>query len=213
MFEVALTGNRFSGKESVAKEFRKVGIPVFDADIVTKFIINYRDYIMKDVKTSLGVGYFSAGFLNPDKFKSDKEFDSLLDLVDFDLFDAYFRFKEKHKNKDYIIFKSSLLFERKWKRKFNFVISVFATRDERFNRFKVETNLSVSTISDMISSEYSDLMKNQESDFTIHNYSGGPDLKMQIDSVNTMILNKIKKMAYSENRIPNDSIVKNLLTF
>ena len=42
MLEIALTGNRYSGKTKVSKVFNGIYIPVFDADTVMKFILNYR---------------------------------------------------------------------------------------------------------------------------------------------------------------------------
>ena len=40
MLEIALTGCRYSGKSSVSKLFRKIGVPVFDSDTILKFILN-----------------------------------------------------------------------------------------------------------------------------------------------------------------------------
>jgi dephospho-CoA kinase len=41
MFKVGLTGNRYSGKDTVASLFNKISIPVFDADVIVKFLINH----------------------------------------------------------------------------------------------------------------------------------------------------------------------------
>jgi len=41
MIKVGLSGNRYSGKTAVSKMFKQIGIPVFDADIVLKFIIGH----------------------------------------------------------------------------------------------------------------------------------------------------------------------------
>ena len=44
MLEIALTGCRYSGKSSVSKLFRKIGVPVFDSDTILKFILNNGKY-------------------------------------------------------------------------------------------------------------------------------------------------------------------------
>ena len=41
MIEIGLTGCRYSGKTSVSKMFKQIGVPVFDADTILKFILNF----------------------------------------------------------------------------------------------------------------------------------------------------------------------------
>ena len=50
MIEVALTGNRYTGKDFIAKKFRKINVPVFDGDTVLKFIINHRFSFLDSLK-------------------------------------------------------------------------------------------------------------------------------------------------------------------
>ena len=45
MLEIGLTGTRYSGKSTVGKVFNQIHIPVFDADTVLKFILNFRTYV------------------------------------------------------------------------------------------------------------------------------------------------------------------------
>ena len=40
MIKVGLSGNRYSGKSTVCKLFKQIGIPVFEADVILKFIIS-----------------------------------------------------------------------------------------------------------------------------------------------------------------------------
>ena len=42
MIKVGLSGNRYSGKDEICNIFRKLTIPVFEADTVLKFIIDQR---------------------------------------------------------------------------------------------------------------------------------------------------------------------------
>ena len=41
MIKVGLSGNRYAGKDAVSRLFEQIRVPVFDADIVLKFILNY----------------------------------------------------------------------------------------------------------------------------------------------------------------------------
>ena len=40
MIKVGLSGNRYAGKDAVSRLFEQIRVPVFDADIVLKFILN-----------------------------------------------------------------------------------------------------------------------------------------------------------------------------
>ncbi len=75
MFEVALTGCRYSGKTSVAKLFKKIDAPVFDADTILKFILNFRTYVDEPIKSNVGSFVYKNGFLDPNAFVTDSLFD------------------------------------------------------------------------------------------------------------------------------------------
>ena len=93
MLEIALTGNRYSGKTKVSKVFNGIYIPVFDADTVMKFILNYRPDFDDAIKANVGTFVFSHGFLDPKSFITDSLFDRTIDVIEYDLFQAYERFK------------------------------------------------------------------------------------------------------------------------
>ena len=41
MIKVGLSGNRYSGKNRVVAMFKQIGIPVFEADVILKFILQH----------------------------------------------------------------------------------------------------------------------------------------------------------------------------
>jgi dephospho-CoA kinase len=117
MLEISLTGNRLSGKTMVASKFEEIGVPVFDADIILKFILNHKFYFYTTLKKSLGYSPFDKnGNIDPDKILNDLDFNKVIDEVESDLMSAYDRFKRAQK-RPYVIFKSSLIFERGWDKK------------------------------------------------------------------------------------------------
>jgi dephospho-CoA kinase len=188
MLEIGLTGCRYSGKSSVSKLFRKIGVPVFDADTVLKFILNFRTYVDEPIKSNVGSFVYTAGFLDPTAFVTDSIFDRTVDVVEFELFQSWETFKMKHKDKPYIIFESSILFERKWENKFNKIISVFAPKEERVYRAKMETDMRVDYIWSSLDKEIPDLEKNSNSHYIIHNYENGPDILKQINHIDTKLI-------------------------
>jgi dephospho-CoA kinase len=88
-----------------------------------------------------------------------------------------------------VIFESSILFERGWDSKFDKVISVFAPKEERVYRCKMDTDRRVDEIWTLFDKEMSELSKNNKSDYVIHNYDTGPDLLTQVNNIDLEITN------------------------
>lgn len=188
MIEVALTGCPFSGKKRVAKLFKQIKVPVFEADTVMKFILNFRPHVDEPIRANVGSFVYKNGFLNADAFVTDSLFDKAIDVVEFELFQAWERFKLKHTGSSYVIFKSSILFERGWEKKFDQIISVFAPKEERAFRAKMSTNLRVDFIWSNLDKGIPDLTKNKKSTYVIHNYESGPDVLSQVNNVDKKIV-------------------------
>ena len=188
MLEIGLTGCRYSGKSSVSKLFKKIGVPVFDSDTIIKFVLNFRTYVEEPIKANVGTFVYTGGFLDPTAFVTDSIFDRTIDVVEFEVFQAWERFKQKHKDKPYVIFESSILFERKWEKKFDKVISVFAPKEERVYRAKIDTAMRVDYLWSILDKEIQDLEKNSQSHYIIHNYENGPDVLNQINHIDTKFI-------------------------
>ena len=97
MISVGLSGNRYSGKDRVSKLFSQISVPVFHADIVLRFIINYNYELQNDIVQSIGYDYFTIdGKLDTNKIKDESVFNKVIDIVEPDLFEAYKRFCNKN---------------------------------------------------------------------------------------------------------------------
>ena len=221
MLEIGLTGSRYSGKSTVAKIFNQIQIPVFDADTVLKFILNFRTYVEEPIKSNVGSFVYKNSFLDPSAFVCDSIFDRTIDVVEFELFQAWESFKKKHKYSAYVIFESSIIFERKWEKKFDRMISVFAPKEERAMRCKYETGMRVEYIWDLLGKEMSDLDKNNKSHYIIHNYDSAPDVIEQINNMDEKIvdlylskLNTKRNLDIDKNKeLITDSLIQNNLRF
>lgn len=190
MLNVGLTGNRFSGKNGVSLLFSKCRIPVFDADSVLKYLLNYKKDIYNSVKTKFGAEYVMKDYINPLAFNNDEKFNKLIDVTEFQLFEAYDRFKLKNKGAAYTIFHSSLIFEKNYSKKFDYVINIFSPIDERMYRYKIQTDSTIEKVHNLFSKEITDLEKNNMSDFVIHNYENSPDVLKQVEDIDVKIVDK-----------------------
>lgn len=213
MLEVALTGCRYSGKSSVSKLFKKIGAPVFDSDTIIKFILNFRTYVEDPIKANVGTFVYTGGFLDASAFITDSIFDRTIDVIEFEVFQAWESFKLKHKDKPYVIFESSILFERKWEKKFDKVISVFAPKEERVYRSKMETGMRVDYIWSLLDKEIQDLEKNSQSHYIIHNYESGPDILKQIDHIDTKLIDMYIEGIKRKEGVKKTKISKNVTLY
>jgi len=64
MYKVGITGNIGSGKSIVANVFQLLGIPVFNADIAAKYLMENDQQLMDALKQSFGTDIYNKGRLN-----------------------------------------------------------------------------------------------------------------------------------------------------
>ena len=170
MIKVGLSGNRYSGKNRVVNLFKEIGIPVFDADTILRFILNYNWELLEEIKQELGSEIFHGDYLNFEEIKNPEVFNNVLKLVEPDILRAYDKFNKKQTS-IYTIFHSSILFERGWDKNMDRSISVFSSNTDRISRCKEITKMGLLKINDLSKTEMDPLEKNRLSDYTIHNYN------------------------------------------
>jgi dephospho-CoA kinase len=197
MLKVGLSGNRYSGKNRVASIFNSIGVPVFEADVVLKFILNFNYDLQGEVTERLGKSYFNNGKFMIDKVKADGVFDDIINIVEPDLYGAWIKFIEKNHKSIYCIFHSSILFEREWNKSMDLNISVFSHYADRATRCKNLTGKSIETIYNQSKGEMSDLEKNGMSDYIIHNYNKESsfygDAVQQVNMIDNKIIDDFLK--------------------
>lgn len=187
MLRVGLTGNRFSGKNTICKLFRQVRVPVFDADVILKFILNHEYEILGKIQDTIGHEYFKMGKLNSKEIEKHSKFNEVLKVVKPYIFDAYSKFEKKHSGAIYTIFQSSILIESDWSDEMDITISVSAPKEDRVKRGIYFTKLNKDQIESLISTEMGSFEKNNLSDLIIYNY-GIFDVLDQVNKTDNKIV-------------------------
>lgn len=190
---LGLSGNRYSGKDSVAKVFKQIGIPVFDVDTIIKFILNYNTQLLGELKLLFGDMIFTDESLDFKKIKNTKTFNKIMDVIEIDVLTAHERFLKKNENSVYTIFHSSILFERKWNLEMDSNIVIFSPNNDRIKRCKYMTNQGLLVINDLLQQEMDPIEKNQMSDYIIHSYNEETllgDILTQVSNVDQDIIDK-----------------------
>jgi dephospho-CoA kinase len=199
MIKLGLTGTRFSGKDLICKHFKKLGIPIFDADTVIKFILLYNEDVKTKIREEVGSEIFKYNYITSEKIIEYRNFDQVLDIIEDDLLNAYGIFCVKNKGLIYSIFNSSILLEKKWNMHMDYTISVYAPYIERVERAK-ETygRNSYTKINTILSKEVNELDKNKTVDFVIHNY-GKNDISKQILDIDQLVIDNYLKNLIKDN--------------
>jgi dephospho-CoA kinase len=197
MLKVGLSGNRYSGKNRIVNLFKQIGVPVFEADVILKFILSHNYELQAEIADRVGRKYFKDGLLNTEKVKTDGKFSSILDIVEPELYRTWERFLQKNNKAVYCIFHSSILFEKEWNKAMDINVTVFAPYADRIERCKFLTNKSVSSIYSLTKLEMDELDKNNLSDFVIHNYNNDSpfygDALTQVNDIDKKIVDKFLK--------------------
>lgn len=198
MIKVGLSGNRYSGKNRVATLFHQIGVPVFEADVILKFIINNNYELQGEIADRIGRSCFNKeGFLDHNKIISGGNFSKILDVVEPELYKAWKKFTKKNYKSIYCIFHSSILFEREWNSGMDLNISVFSPYADRVDRCKYLTNKSISSIYDLSKREIDELDKNNLSNYVIHNYNNQNinhgDTLTQVNKIDNQIIDTFLK--------------------
>lgn len=194
--KIALTGNYYSGQYEVSFLLRDKNVPVFDADVVLKYILNFSPKHMNKISTVFGEDYYNYGLLRLNLFKKTKDWDKLLNVVEYDLLQCYEKFRLKHINSPYTVFKFSYLFERNLQDNFDKVICAYRPKSYRKHDIKTYTHLDDTSTGLILSSEMSEIYKNKKSDYIVYNYNLSDDkfsdivtgLEKRIDQIHRSIL-------------------------
>jgi dephospho-CoA kinase len=205
MIKIGLSGNRYSGKNRVSSLFKQIGVPVFEADVILKFILNHNYELQAEISDRVGRLYFKDGLLNEEKVKKDGVFSKIMEIVEPELYRAWQKFQEKNYKSIYCIFHSSILFEREWNKSMDFNISVFAPYADRVDRCKFLTNKSVSSIYSLSKLEMDELDKNKLSEYVIHNYNDDSpfygDALTQVNKIDKKIIDNFLKNKMTDKEI------------
>jgi dephospho-CoA kinase len=62
--------------------FKQIGVPIFEADVILKFILNYNEELIDLIKIKIGSEYFTKDELDFRKIKDKNIFDKVLKVVE-----------------------------------------------------------------------------------------------------------------------------------
>ncbi|NQX99320.1 MAG: dephospho-CoA kinase [Flavobacteriales bacterium] len=170
---VGLTGGIGSGKSTIAKVFKALGVPVFNSDAIAKDIINNNREVVKQISAEFGAIY-SNGKLDKVKLSgivfNDKTALEKLNKIIHPKVSEYFEaWIGENKKASILIKEAAILIESGAYQQMDKIILVTASEMIRIQRVIQRDNTSEQKVKDRIKMQLSDKEKMTYVDFTIIN--------------------------------------------
>jgi len=170
---VGLTGGIGSGKTTVAKQFKKLGVPIYIADKEAKKLMNKSKVIKRKLKTLFGEEAYVNDKLNrpflAQKIFNDKDFLDQMNTIVHPKVAKHFSKWLVKQNAPYIIKEVAILFENGRYKDYDFIITVTATIENRIERLLKRDQTTISKIQSIMNNQWPDEKKIELSHFVISN--------------------------------------------
>lgn len=186
MLVVGLTGGIGSGKSTIAKVFEKLGIPVFNSDIVSKKLMQENKSLIQQIIDNFGEEVYldnqvlnrqklaSIVFNDPDKLKL------LNELVHPQTILAFQNWKNSLQCA-YCIKESALIFETDVLKEVDKVIGIYTPKNLRIQRIMQRDKISIEEINKRMLQQIDDNIKMKLCDFVIYNDDSQLVVKQVLD--------------------------------
>ena len=175
MLTIGITGGIGSGKSTVCKVFRVLGIPVFQSDYVAGRLQNEDPRIIQGLIELFGPEIYSEdGLLNRKKLAGIIFNDHLLlektnNLIHPAVHQAFKNWKEQFANFPYVLYEAAILFETGSFHNFDYTILVIADEKERMERVMKRDHTTAEAILLRMGHQMTDQKKKMMADFIIEN--------------------------------------------
>ena len=198
MLKIGLTGSIGSGKTTISKIFKDLGIPIYYSDIEAKRIQSepeVKNKIISEFGTEILADDGSIdrkklgaiAFSNPDKIE-------FLNKLVHPLVNADFNHWCDKQTAPYIIQESAIIFEKNIK--FDKIITVSATKDIRIKRVMRRDGISKKEVENRMANQMTDEEKVKLADFVITN--DGEDILNNIDNLKKQVLSIHNAILYGK---------------
>ena len=195
--KVGLTGNYLSGLDYVVSIFKRYKIPVFDCDIMIKYLLYNSEEHIEKIRDIFGEDVFTDGVVDISKFDGiynstgDLKFHVLLKLLEYDIIKFYEGWRLNHQKSPYTIFKSQILFEFGFHTSMNLNINCLRPIKYRATELHDYFNYEYADAYKLLETEMCEKNKDSFSTYTIYNYDNYPDsVEAQIEATHKSLKNK-----------------------
>jgi len=174
--QIGITGGIGSGKSLVSTIFSALGIPVYDADLRAKWVMNIHPVLKTDIITAFGHSAFTTAnelnrqYLAKQVFNNSDKVALLNSLVHPRVAEDYTAWVEAHVNYPYLLKEAALLYEAGSYQLLDKIIVVFAPIEIRIQRIqKRDPQRTIEEIQAIMAKQLPEEEKLQRADFIVYN--------------------------------------------
>ena len=184
MIKIGITGGLGSGKSTVCKVFKVLGIPVFNADEEARRLMQEDKNLVEKIKELFGEEAYLNNKLNRAKlaamvFENKDLLQKLNALVHPAVGKEFIRWAAKQTDQPYVIKEAAILFESNAHRGLDYVITVSAPEKLRIERIMQRDGVSEEQVKQRMQNQWPERKKVQLADFVVVN----DDKKMVLPQV------------------------------
>ncbi|NND80429.1 MAG: dephospho-CoA kinase [Maribacter sp.] len=192
MMIVGLTGGIGSGKSTVAKMFKKLGVPVYNSDKKAKRLMKNSKKLRASIKALLGEEAYDGKNLNKayiaEKIFWDKSLMNQLNGIVHPAVRKDFTAWAKKQEAAYVIQEVAILFENGLHEFYDKIILVTAPERVRLKRVLERDGASTSDILARMGNQWPDARKMEMSDYVIENLLL-EDTVLKVAEIHKLLLN------------------------
>lgn len=173
MIRIGITGGMGAGKSVISEMMRCLGIPVYDADIASKKILNSNTKVKTQLIELLGEEIFSNGQLNRPLmaqliFNNNELLLKTNAIIHPAVFEDFIAWSEAQ-NKEVVACETAILFESGMVSYFDSILMVSAPLEIRIERCIKRNKFTREQVLERIAKQMDESKKTELSDFVIDN--------------------------------------------
>lgn len=173
MFIVGLTGGIGSGKSTIARFFRELGVPVYDSDAEAKALMVSSEELREGIIQAFGKESYEGQSLNKNwlsqqVFGNDEALEKLNSLVHPAVRKHFLQWAEAQ-DYPFVIQETALIFENQAQDKYDSTLLVYAPEETRIQRVMNRSGWSREKIAARIAAQLSDEQKKELADQLLEN--------------------------------------------
>lgn len=192
-YQVALTGGISSGKTTVSNRFLKLGVPVIDADLISKQLVERNSPLLQKIVSTFGLEYLKAdGNLDRAKLRtlifSQPEARATLEGILHPAIAEEMQRQAKDFDQPYVLLAIPLLAETGAANRFDRVLLVDADEQTQIRRLMTRDKISEEDARRMLAAQASRAQRLALADDVLHNDADLDTLYQQIDTLHNKYL-------------------------